>query len=97
MLEAFREFELMSGEVTLASGEVRYSFTVTNGLKARTWANASDGFHPAEGPTVDVHEIHIRMHPQNAWVPVNGAAFDAFFGEVPDEWFLAQLTQEAAE
>lgn len=96
MFEAFREFAVMDGEVTLSTGEIRYLFTVTPGLPARTWANAADGFHPAEPAAINVKEVAIRMHPAHPWRTCEGACFDAFCGDLPDEWFFSQMENEDA-
>lgn len=96
MLEAFREVDVMDGKSVLSSFEVRYRFSITAGVKARTWANAADGFHPAEAPTVDVREIAIRWHPSHQWQTVNGMAFDMLSADVPDEWFIDQAMEDAA-
>lgn len=94
--EAFREFDVTDNGDVLSSGEIRYRFTVTKGIPARTWASAADGFHPAEGPAVDIQEVAIRHHQSHPWQILTGAAFDAFTADVPDTWFFAQLEAENA-
>jgi hypothetical protein len=92
---AYREFDVMDGATVISSGEIRYQFTITKGRKAVTWANASEGFSPAEDPTVDVQEVAIRLHKDHPWRVLDNAAFDAFSADVPDEWFLSQLEAAA--
>lgn len=81
----YREFTVSTGKKIIGSGEARYTFTVKPGRKAVTWANASGGFSPAEGPTVDLHEIAVRT----------GIAFDMLSADVPDAWFLEQIEEAA--
>ena len=92
---AHREVDVMDGKACLASLEVRYTFTVTLGVAARTWANASDGFHPAKPPSVTITEVETRWHPKHEWKSVTGQAWDMLTAEVPDEWFLDQAMEEA--
>ena len=96
MHTAYREAEVMDGKTCLSSFEVRYSFTVTPGRAARTWANAAGGFSPAEGPSVDVTEIAVRWHHSHPWQAVDGQAFDMLIADVPDAWFLDQIEEAAA-
>ena len=95
MFEAFREVDVMDGKDCLCSFEVRYEFTITAGRKARTWANAADGFHPAEEPTVDVGKVFARFNPNNDWIELQGAAIDMVLSDVPDAWFIAQAMENA--
>lgn len=95
MHTAYREFEVKDGKTVLCSGEARYSFTVTPGRPAVTWANATGGFSPAEGPRVDVTEIAIRFHKSHQWQKAEGFAWDMLISDVPDEWFLAQIEEAA--
>jgi len=60
-----------------------------------TWANASGGFSPAEGQTVDLHEIAVRTHPSHKWTVVDGFAVDMLSADVPDAWFLEQIEEAA--
>lgn len=92
---AHREFTVSDGKAILCAGEVRYTFTVTKGRPAVTWANASGGFSPAEGPTVDVTEVAVRTHKSHPFQPVTGVAFDLLSAEVDDAWFLAQIEENA--
>ncbi len=96
MLEAFREIDVMSGDDCICSFEARYLFTITKGVKARTWANAADGFHPAEDDSVDVVKGFVRFHPSHQWQEVTGAAFDMISADIPDAWFIAQAMEDAA-
>ena len=91
----YREFTVSTGKKIIGSGEARYTFTVKPGRKAVTWANASGGFSPAEGPTVDLHEIAVRTHPSHEWAVVAGIAFDMLSADVPDAWFLEQIEEAA--
>lgn len=92
---ATRNFELNDGKHCFAYGEVRYTFTVTPGRTAVTWANAPGGFAPAEQPHVEVTEIEWRWHPSNSWALCRGT-FRDLLREVDDAWFLEQIA-EAAE
>ena len=92
---ATRDFELSDGEHTFAYGEVRYTFTVTPGRKAVTWANASGGFAPAERPDVEVGKIEIKWNPHGKWMPADGLLLD-MLAEVPDKWFLEQIEEQEA-
>lgn len=93
---AHREFTVSDGNAILCDGEVRYTFTVKPGRRAVTWANASGGFSPAEGPTVELTEVAVRTHPKHNFQPVTGVAFDLLSAEVGDDWFLAQIEEQAA-
>jgi hypothetical protein len=93
MYEAFRTFEVMDGRDVLSMGEARYRFTVIPRRKAVTWANATEGFSPAEEPSVELHEVAIRLHEAHPWQVVTHNAFDS---EIPLEWFLSQLENEDA-
>lgn len=94
---AYREVDVMSGRDCLASFEVRYTFTITAGVKSRNWTNAADGnFYPAEQPSVDVTEVAVRWHPSHKWQAIDGMASDMVLIDVPDDWFIAQA-MEAAE
>lgn len=90
-----REFTVSDGNAILCAGEVRYTFTVTKGRPAVTWANASSGFSPAEGPSVDLTEVAVRTHHAHPFQPVTGVAFDLLSAEVDDAWFLAQIEENA--
>ena len=96
MHTATREVAVMDGKACLASFEVRYTFTITKGRKAVTWANAASGFGPAEDATVDITEVEVRWHPKHEWQAVDGHAWDMLTADVPDDWFIAQVTEEAA-
>ena len=91
---AMRDFEVVSDGVTLASGSVRYRFTVTGGRDAVTWANADEGFSPAEEPTVDVMEIAVCYSFGSPFYPVTGMAA-APFEDVPEAWLLEQAMEGA--
>lgn len=94
---AYKEFTVVDGDgKQISEGEIRYQFTVNPGRKAVTWANASEGFSPAEEPSVDLQEVSIRLHQSHPWRVLNYAAFDAFSADVPDEWFLAQAMEQVA-
>jgi hypothetical protein len=93
---ATREFEVRDGKQVLSSGEVRYTFSVKRGRRAVTWANAVGGFQPAEAPSVDLHQVEIRMHPKHPWRTVDGFAFDMLSSDVPDAWFIAQIEEQDA-
>jgi hypothetical protein len=95
MYEVFREFEVMDGKTVLSMGEARYRFTVTPGRKAVTWANASEGFSPAEGPTVEILTVETLWGPNGSWREVKGDAFAMLTAEVPDAWFLEQAMEVA--
>jgi hypothetical protein len=71
--------------------EVRYTFSVVKGRKAVTWANASEGFAPAEHASIDLHEVAIRTHKSHDFAPLDGAAWDAFSGDLTDAWFFNEL------
>lgn len=92
---ATRDFELSDGKHCFAYGQVRYTFTVTPGRPAKTWARATGDFHPAEAPEVDISKVEVSLAPGNYWMPADGLLWD-FLREVPDAWFLAQIA-EAAE
>lgn len=92
---AHREFTVSDGNAILCAGEVRYTFTVTKGRPAVTWANASSGFSPAEDPAVDVTEVAVRTQQAHPFQPVTGVAFDLLSAEVDDAWFLAQIEENA--
>lgn len=92
---ATRSFELSDGKHCFAHGEVRYTFTVTPGRKAVTWANASAGFSPPEAPTVEVKQIEWRWHNSKEWTVADGALAD-LLAEVRDDWFLEQISEDAA-
>lgn len=92
---AYREFAVTDGKTAISYGEARYTFTVQPGRKAVTWANASGGFSPSEGPTVDLHEIAVRTNPSHEWAVVAGIAFDMLSADVPDAWFLEQIEEAA--
>lgn len=85
------EAETMCGQYRLASFDVRLTFTVTAGLSARTWANAADGFHPAEDPTVDITEIEVKLHESHDWTKVEGFAFDMVSADITPEWLLSRI------
>ena len=91
---ATREFEVTDGKHCFAYGEVRYTFTVTPGRKAVTWATATGGFAPAEAATVDVTGVESRLHKSHDWTPADGALGD-ILREVPDAWFLAKANEQA--
>ena len=93
---AHREVAVMDGNACLASFEVRYTFTISKGRKAVTWANAAEGFSPAEDATVDVTEVETRWHQSHPWKAVKGEAWDMLTADVPDAWFLAQALEDAA-
>ena len=95
MFEAFREVYVMDGKDCLSSFEVRYTFTITAGRAARTWANAADGFHPAEDDSVEVGKVFARFHPKNGWNELEGVAVDMVLADVPDAWFIQQATEQA--
>lgn len=91
MYTAYRKFEVKDGKTVISSGEVRYTFSVTPGREAVTWADPSGGFHPAEGPSVDIRHVEIRMHHSRPWRTVGGFGFDMLTADVPDAWFLEQI------
>lgn len=91
---ATREFDLGDGRHCFAYGEVRYTFTVAPLRNATTWANATGGFHPAEAPTVEITDIEYRVHPIKTWRVADGT-FGDFLSEVPDQWFLDQIEENA--
>jgi hypothetical protein len=93
---ASREFDVMDGKQVLSSGEVRYTFSVNPGRYARTWANGTAWFAPAEPATVDLHQVEIRMHHSHPWRTVEGFAFDMLSSDVPDAWFIAQIEEQDA-
>ena len=95
MFEAFREVSVMDGKDCLCSFEVRYEFTINAGLKARTWANAADGFHPAEGSAVIVNKLFARFHPEGNWLELGGVAEAMVLADVPAAWFIQQATEQA--
>ena len=76
--------------------EVRYTFRVIRGRKAVTWANASDGFAPAEHASIELDEVAIRTHESHAFTPLDGVAWDAFSSDLTDAWFLAEIKEDAA-
>lgn len=92
----YTEFAVTVGDTEISTGEARYSFTVKPGRAAVTWANASEGFSPAEPPTVDLTEIAVRTHPAHGWTVLTGVAFDMLSDRASDEWLLAQIEKEAA-
>jgi hypothetical protein len=93
---ATRDFDVMDGKATLSYGEVRYTFSVTPGRNAVTWANASGGFSPAEATSVDLHQVEIRMHRSHPWRTVEGFTWDMLTSDVPDAWFIAQIEEQDA-
>lgn len=92
---ATRTFEITDGKHVFAYGEVRYTFTVTPGRKAVTWATAAGGFAPAEAATVDVTGVEFRLRKSHDWTPADGAGGD-ILREVPDAWFLAKANEQDA-
>ena len=95
MFEAFREVSVMDGKDCLSSFEVRYTFTITAGRAARTWANAADGFHPSEDDSVEVGKVFARFHPTSNWIELKGVAADMVLADVPDAWFIQKATEQA--
>ena len=91
---AYREFDLSDGKHSFAYGEVRYTFTVAPLRNAVTWANATGGFCPAEAPTVEITQIEWRWNSKGNWIVADGQ-FGDFLAEVPDEWFLEQIAENA--
>ena len=91
---AYRTFDLTDGKHCFGHGEVRYTFTVTPGRKAVTWATATGGFAPAEAATVDVTGVEFRLHKSHDWTPADGALGD-ILREAPDAWFLAEAKEQA--
>jgi hypothetical protein len=93
---AEKDFHVCAGDgATLCTGEARYTFTVTAGRPARTWADGMDGnFYPAEGPTVDLTGVEVRFHPKNPWMKAEGAAFDLLSADATDAWLLAQIERD---
>lgn len=94
---AYRPFAVVDNGDVISEGEIRYTFTVDRGRPARTWANASGNFHPAEGPSVDVTEVAIRGNDRHPWRIVDGIAADYFVADVPDKWFYDWIEAEADE
>jgi hypothetical protein len=93
---ATREFELTDGKHCFAYGEVRYTFTVTPGRPAKTWARAADDFGPAEAPAVSISLIEWRWGTGNkAWI-IATDHFGDLLAEVPDAWFLEQIEEQEA-
>lgn len=92
---AHREVAVMDGKACLASLEARYTFTIAKGIAARTWANAAEGFHPAEPPSVRITAVEVRWHINHPWQPADGQAWDMLTAEVPDAWFLEQAMEDA--
>lgn len=92
---AHREVDVMDGNARIASLEARYTFTIAKGIAALTWANAADGFHPAEPPSVTITAVEVRWHINHPWQPANGQAWDMLTAEVPDAWFLEQAMEDA--
>ena len=95
MFEAFREIVVMDGKTVISSLEARYTFTIAAGRKAVTWQNASEGFSPAEAPTVEIIEVETRWHQSHPWRAAYGQAFDMMTAEIPDAWFIQQATEQA--
>lgn len=92
-----RELEVRDGRDTVSTVEVRYTFTISEGLPARTWHTASDGnFYPAEGPTVDLLTVECRMHQSHAWVKCDGILWDLLCADISDAWFIEQAVEDAA-
>ncbi len=92
---AYRAFDLSDGKHSFAYGEVRYTFTVAPGRAARTWANSVSGYpHPAEAPTVEITQIEWQWNSKGNWI-VADSQFGDFLAEVPDEWFLEQIAENA--
>ena len=89
---ATRDFELTDGKHSFAYGEVQYTYTITAGRKAVTWANAVGGYSPAEMPEVTVSDIAVRLAPGKDWTPVDGWLWE-LLREVPDSWFIEQLAE----
>lgn len=92
-----RDIDVMAdGRDIVASVEVRYTFTISEGLRARTWHTASDGnFYPAEEPTVDLLTVECRQHPKHAWTKCEGMLWDLLCADIPDQWFLDQAMEDA--
>ena len=92
---ALRDVDVMDGKDCLSSFSVRYTFTIHAGRKAVTWQNATEGFGPAEDPTVEILTVEMCWGPNDHWHKVKGDAFDMLTQEIPDAWFIAQATEEA--
>lgn len=93
---AIRDVEVMDGADCLSSFSVRYTFTVHAGRDAVTWQNATEGFGPAEDPTVEILKVETCWHPSHEWREVKGEAAHMLTAEIPDEWFLEQEVEEDA-
>lgn len=93
---AMRDVDVMDGDTCLSSFSVRYTYTIHAGRNAVTWANASDGFSPAEDPTVEILHVETCWNPSHDWHEVSGEAFDMLTAEVPDAWFISQAVRDAA-
>lgn len=88
------EADTMAGSDRLAAYDLRLTVTITAGRKARTWANAADGFHPAEEPTVDIIEAEVKLHKAHPWAKLEGIAFDMATADIAPEWLLAQIERD---
>ena len=95
MFTAERDIQVMSGRDCLCSLEVRYTFNIVKGRAARTWANAADGFHPAEDATVDLVAVETRFHPSQPWRKADDQADAMLTADVPDSWFIEQAMEQA--
>lgn len=85
---------------TETTGMVRFTYTISPGRPAVTWANVAGGFSPAEGPTVDVVAVHVRFPGDAAWRAPTEAE-TAFLGFIDalspdDEWLISQAMEDAA-
>ena len=93
-----RNVEVTTGggrwQTTICVVEVRYTFTVTRGRKAVTWANATGGFSPEEGASVELQEVAVRMHKSHEFKPVDGWAWDILCADLTDAWFLNEIEAE---
>jgi len=92
---AYRDFQLTDGAHTFGAGSVRYTYTITSGRPAVTWATAADGFAPAEDASCDVLLVEVKMGPRDHWHRATGDLLD-MLGEVPDAWLIEQATEAAA-
>lgn len=88
------QIEVKAGDLLTGTCEARYSFTVVPARPARTWANAADGFSPAEGPSVERLVVHVRWHSAAIWREAEPFLHDLLTDGVTDEWLLSQIEAE---
>lgn len=85
---------------TDVTGEVRFTYRIIPGRPAVTWANAAEGFSPAEPDEAEITAIHVRFEDDDDWRDPTKAE-TAFLGFIdalsPDNaWLLSEAMEDAA-